>query len=116
MPKLVGVPGHHTLAAQASEEGILDRVWVSIGGAEPEEDTKPVLRIIAGLPEILVEGVAHRPAALRVVGGLSGNEQVRESRAEDGLQDRPGIGQAWKPGLQQQRCEVRRILIQRKSQ
>jgi hypothetical protein len=48
---VIATPRHYPLAADAGEKGILDRVGVSIGSPNPEEDTNSMFRIrfFAGL-------------------------------------------------------------------
>src|SRR4029077_19739129 len=88
---VVGTARHHPLAAQPAEKRVLDRVRVSVRGAKPEEDTDPMMRVAVGLPEILVKGVGNCPAAALAVGGLRGNEQLREGLRQNALQDQSGI-------------------------
>ena len=97
---------HHPLAAQPGEKRIFDRVRVPVGDAKREEDPDSVLRVAVGLQNILIEGIGRRPAAALAVGGLRGNEQLREGLRENALRDRSGIAQAWKPLLQQCRGKV----------
>ena len=70
---VVGVARHHTFAAYPGDEGVFDGIWISVGGTKPEEQTHAMLRVVVGLPEILVEGIGKSPAAAGAIGGLRGH-------------------------------------------
>src|SRR5271170_4583269 len=52
---VIGAAWHDAFAADAGQEGVLDRVRVPVGSPEREEHTDPVLGVAVRLPEILIE-------------------------------------------------------------
>src|SRR5208282_4625102 len=94
--------------------GILDRVRVPVGGPEREKEANPVLRIAIGLPEILIEAIADRPAAARAVKGSGRDQQVRKPACEDLRQNRAWVRQEGELLVQQQVVDIRGVLVERK--
>jgi hypothetical protein len=61
-----------------------------------------MLLVAIGLPEVLIEGIANRPAAALTVEGLGRDQQVREPACEDLRQNRAWVCQEGKLLVQQQ--------------
>src|SRR4051794_8422387 len=82
--RVVGPTRHDAVAADPAEERVLDGVRVSVGGAEPEEDPDAMMRVAVRLPQVLVEGIAHRPAAAALVRRLGRDRKVWKEPRENG--------------------------------
>jgi hypothetical protein len=91
--------------------GVLDRVYLAVGGAEAEEDPETPRRIVTRVPQVLVEVVVNRPRVVLGLRRLHGHQQLGEESLEDAPEHRARILQAREAGLGQEERDVGRILI-----
>src|SRR5262249_15018148 len=89
---------------------VLDGIHLAVGHAEPKEDAQPLIRVAAGIPQVLIEVVVDRPGLVSRLEGLGRYGEIGETQGDDVAQDGAGIGEAREAVLREERRRISRIL------